>query len=490
MLERLGCYLWEAGKPVRSAAAYTEAEQLLGAEVTGVHATVWGAMARAALINAEFDEAIPLAERAADAARAHGALAVLADALITRGAAQAIRSGDAAGLEFLREGVQLARDVEDRGVLCRGYANLIVALEFAGRPAEACEVALEGLRLLPEYGLELSVGAALACNAANMLVRRGQYARSEEVLDELLDGRLVRGQALHLYLERAELQLRTGRTAEARASLEAAAELRNTDEPAVVAALAAATAELLAQEGDLEGCYRTVDEALRRLAGTQDRIFRAELLLIALRAEADAVPIAGRTDPGAEARLRRLSDELDRVTPTSDEDRNLSAFSRASHNELLRLRGAVTAEDWAGSADLWRSLERPREQAYALLRQAECFAGDKQRDKAAATATQAREIAERLGAAPLVAEVDALLARTRLSVAPAPRAPVEDRPYGLTDREHEVLVLLGTGATNRQIARRLFISERTVGVHVSRVLHKLQVTNRAQAAAVAVKIAR
>jgi DNA-binding NarL/FixJ family response regulator len=150
----------------------------------------------------------------------------------------------------------------------------------------------------------------------------------------------------------------------------------------------------------------------------------------------------------------------------------------------------VTAEDWAGSADLWRSLERPREQAYALLRQAECFAGDKQRDKAAATATQAREIAERLGAAPLVAEVDALLARTRLSVAPAPRAPVEDRPYGLTDREHEVLVLLGTGATNRQIARRLFISERTVGVHVSRVLHKLQVTNRAQAAAVAVKIAR
>jgi DNA-binding NarL/FixJ family response regulator len=52
------------------------------------------------------------------------------------------------------------------------------------------------------------------------------------------------------------------------------------------------------------------------------------------------------------------------------------------------------------------------------------------------------------------------------------------------------MALLGTGATNRQIARRLFISERTVGVHVSRVLHKLQVTNRAQAAAVAAKVAR
>jgi DNA-binding NarL/FixJ family response regulator len=90
----------------------------------------------------------------------------------------------------------------------------------------------------------------------------------------------------------------------------------------------------------------------------------------------------------------------------------------------------------------------------------------------------------------VVADVDALLARTRLSVAPAPRSPVEDRPYGLTERELEILAELGTGATNRQIARKLFISERTVGVHVSRVLHKLQVTNRAQAAAVAVKVTR
>jgi DNA-binding NarL/FixJ family response regulator len=133
---------------------------------------------------------------------------------------------------------------------------------------------------------------------------------------------------------------------------------------------------------------------------------------------------------------------------------------------------------------------RPREEAYCLFREAECHADAKRREKASAAATAAREIAERLGAAPLVADVDSLLRRTRLSVAPAPRTPADDRPYGLTEREYEVLALLGTGATNRQIARKLFISDRTVGVHVSRVLHKLQVTNRAQAAAVAVKVTR
>ena len=76
------------------------------------------------------------------------------------------------------------------------------------------------------------MGAALACNAANMLIRRGHYERCEAVLAGLLDGRAVQGQGLHLHLERAELQLRMGNPAGARASLEAAAPLHEVDEPA------------------------------------------------------------------------------------------------------------------------------------------------------------------------------------------------------------------------------------------------------------------
>ena len=55
----------------------------------------------------------------------------------------------------------------------------------------------------------------------------------------------------------------------------------------------------------------------------------------------------------------------------------------------------------------------------------------------------------------------------------------------LTPRERDVLTALVDGSTNRQIAKRLFMSEKTVEMHVSRILAKLGVRNRLQAAAVA-----
>ena len=488
-LERLGCFLWEAGQTGRSQAAYAEAAETLGPEENACHAQVWGAMGRGAFIMAEFDDALRLADRAVGAARRHGSSAVLADALTTRGAAGAFL-GDASALQHLREAVRLARDVDDRAVLCRSYANLMIAYEFSGMPEEACAAAVEGLRLLPEYGLELAVGAALACNAANMLRRRGQYARCEEVLAGLLDGRVVQGQGLHLHLERAELLLAMGDTAGARASLEAADALRDVDEPTVVAAIATVTAALLAREGDHAGCHRTVVEALERLANTQDKAFRTELLVIGCRNEADRRgPVPGRDDAAAEVRLQWLTAQLDLVAPTNGDDPGHAADHRTAREELARARGEATAEGWGAAVVLWRSVDRPLEEAYCLFRQAECHLAEKRRDRASAAASAAGEIARRLGAAPLTAEIDALVGRSRLTPAPAPRSPAEERPYGLTEREHEVLALLGTGATNRQIARSLFISERTVGVHVSRVLAKLQVSNRGQAAVVAAKVA-
>jgi len=61
-------------------------------------------------------------------------------------------------------------------------------------------------------------------------------------------------------------------------------------------------------------------------------------------------------------------------------------------------------------------------------------------------------------------------------------------PAGLTDRQVEILRLLGAGLTNAQIARRLLVSVRTVDHHVSAVLQKLGVRTRREAAATAMTL--
>jgi DNA-binding CsgD family transcriptional regulator len=72
---------------------------------------------------------------------------------------------------------------------------------------------------------------------------------------------------------------------------------------------------------------------------------------------------------------------------------------------------------------------------------------------------------------------------------PVPQAP---RPggdtFGLSRRELEVLGLIAQGRTNREIGDRLFISQKTVGVHVGNILAKLGVSGRVEAAAVAIRL--
>ena len=72
----------------------------------------------------------------------------------------------------------------------------------------------------------------------------------------------------------------------------------------------------------------------------------------------------------------------------------------------------------------------------------------------------------------------------RLSTRPEPAVPPGE---ALTEREHEVLVLLAQGRPNKEIAALLAISERTVKFHVSAILSKLGATNRTEAVTLAVQ---
>ncbi|MFF2652534.1 response regulator [Streptomyces sp. NPDC058045] len=69
-----------------------------------------------------------------------------------------------------------------------------------------------------------------------------------------------------------------------------------------------------------------------------------------------------------------------------------------------------------------------------------------------------------------------------------PREAEDDRLPALTGREREILALIGEGLTNRQIGARLFLAEKTVKNHISRLLAKLGVERRVQAAVLATRL--
>jgi DNA-binding NarL/FixJ family response regulator len=107
------------------------------------------------------------------------------------------------------------------------------------------------------------------------------------------------------------------------------------------------------------------------------------------------------------------------------------------------------------------------------------------RADAAKRLARAAPLADELGAGPLREQIGSLARRARLGL---PSRPATEQPSGiagLTAREGEVLRLVAAGRSNRDIAAELFISPKTVTVHVSNILAKLNATSRTEAAAIA-----
>jgi DNA-binding NarL/FixJ family response regulator len=96
-------------------------------------------------------------------------------------------------------------------------------------------------------------------------------------------------------------------------------------------------------------------------------------------------------------------------------------------------------------------------------------------------------LARALGARPLLEDIAALAGRARIALETPPAAAAPSEPgvlAVLTARELEVLHEVAYGYTNKEIGKRLFISEKTVGVHVARIFTKIGVHSRVQASAV------
>lgn len=164
--------------------------------------------------------------------------------------------------------------------------------------------------------------------------------------------------------------------------------------------------------------------------------------------------------------------------------REAGCFLLQCDAELARLQGHADPEAWEKAADCWTGLSIPYRAAYCRFRWAEdALASGVDRSRIEQVIEELCEFLGRLRARPLLDDVTALARRARIDVGGRPSSD----PYGLTEREREVLAQVASGATNRQVAEALYIAEKTASVHVSNILRKLGASNRSEAAARAVK---
>jgi DNA-binding CsgD family transcriptional regulator len=171
------------------------------------------------------------------------------------------------------------------------------------------------------------------------------------------------------------------------------------------------------------------------------------------------------------------------------------AWLRSAEAEHARGAGDPDPAAHEAAAEAWEAVGRPYPAAIMRWRAGEALvaAGDREAATVVLERAHARTVA--LGAGWLRGEIEGLAARARLALAdgvgeaPAPEAvaaPAErEDPFGLTPRERQVLALVAEGRTNREIGDTLFMAEKTASVHVSRILSKLDVRSRTEAAAVA-----
>jgi DNA-binding CsgD family transcriptional regulator len=344
------------------------------------------------------------------------------------------------------------------------------------------------MELATRVGLTRNFGAFLAGNLAEPLVRLGEWKEAEQLASETLAAGLIGVFAASLHELLGYLAVHTGRPEKALGHVrEAHRQLGDSREQQFLQALVYIEAEARRADGDLD---RAADLVAAGLEGGNAWSARYSwpLTWLGARVAADTATRArDRQEPTLPPASRPAVDDLDGQAPTSFPA--AVAYRATALAEQAREAGGPTVPAWEAAVSAWREGADVLPLTYCLFRLAEalCTAGD--REPATQPLREAVRSARQLGAAPLLEEAVALSRRARISLEagtpePAPAAPVA-APYGLTDREREVLALVAAGRSNGQIATALFISPKTASVHVSNILAKFGVSSRIEAAGMA-----
>jgi DNA-binding CsgD family transcriptional regulator len=495
--ERLGRSLWLAGDSDGALAAYRDAVRVLPPEPpTAELARVLAAEAQILMLRAPGEEPRAACERAIEVARAVGAHATEGHATNSLGVTQ-MGAGDFEGAErSLRAAMQIADEVTDLDGTWRAYTNLSECLDEQGRVEEAAALALEGAAKADRLGMR-SYAQFLQGEACWRLTRLGRLDETAEIVERVLAEGPKGVAAVVLHDNAAHLAMRRGRLDEAMEHFELARMLLgDTRDSMWIGNQSAGRAETALWGADPDRAWQLATAALQLVPTDQYAHYTSRLHATALRAAADRAQRAvalGDEDAADAARrdahtiFASLSDLLAPTRwHTGAPGPEPAAFEALAAAELSRADGDPHPATWAAAAERFGALQEPFERGYARWRQAEALiVGGGDRTVAADVLREAAEVAATMRATMLAAEVWSLAKRARVTLdAAAAEAPEHDGldRLGLTDRELTVLELLAEGHTNREIGETLFISEKTASVHVSRILAKLGVRSRVEAA--------
>jgi DNA-binding CsgD family transcriptional regulator len=488
LLERLGRYRWESGDLMAAVEAAEQAAALTAGEPPSVlRAAILAEYATLRMLLGESDAALSMATEAVAVAEQAGALAEQAHGLATLGIVQAQGGELDSGLASLRRSFELARQAASAEHIVRAAANHMYLLCTRGRFAEALAVARSGRQAARLLGTPTALTSVLDNNTAAVLISTGRWQEADELLSELAG--LASGNAAR-YLQQQRLELAVGRAEWGLAADLAAALGKSTEDPRLLGPMHACLAEAALGQNDPASAAWEILSGLAAIEGADLPGDEIRLLSIGARIHADLalLPEPVRPDSVAAGWAEATGTFAARaaaITEASDAQPEIAAYGAQTAAEHARSQGADRRAIWRAVGQAWHVADQPHREAYARLREAEATVRAGRRDQAARVLAACEALAGPLPAETVIALARELGRRARLPVGAQPPGPAAaSSRYDLTGREVEVLARLVHGDSNRQIARALFISDRTAAVHVSRILAKLGVRNRTQAATV------
>ncbi len=443
--------------------------------------------AKQLMLQSYFAEAVVAGDEAIAAATGTGDASSLAGAINAKGTALMSLGREEEGERTLREAIAQADG--DPDTLASAYTNLADSLHLAGRSDEALAVAQEGIGVVawapvPCRWLHLFTVEALA--------DVGQIAQARAAMrghDQPTTGTL----RVNVNLRRARLALADDDVDEALALLEDAREIAEPSrQPQFFGPLGCLRADALLRRGELEAAAGAVDDALECLHDDAIRVVPVAAMGATVAAHrAQRARDLGRADDEQAAikraaELATLAQRLARATRPVE-----VAFATLAAAEAARAAAATAgAEQHLAAAAQFDALGRSGEASSARVRAAEAMIADGRRNDAVEPLRAAFESARQNDECWLEREARSLAARGRITwnaetTPPGGKPAIDSDPFGLTPRERQVLALVAAGATNREIGGALYMAEKTASVHVSRILAKLDVRSRTEAAALA-----